>query len=820
MNFILNMAWREMRASWHRLLLFFLCIAIGVGSMVGLRSLIQSIKAAIKSEARLLIAADVDVQTESMAVLERYFNSPLVVDHTEKLEFGTLVRSAADPNAVPRLVWLTAVQQQYPLYGEVRLVDGQHYDHSMLKYRGVLVRPKLLIQHNLKVGDEIKIGRLNFTIRGVIQKEPGQMMHFRPAPRVLVDYNDALAAGLTDFGSRVQRTMLFKTLEGQEETLARQLRRELRTDRSLRVNSFRNREGPLSEQLAQVENYLSLLGLVILALGGIGISSVTRVFIQQKMKTIAILKCLGGENRHVLGAYLAQVLALGLTGGLLGLALARIVTIGLPKYLADRISFDIEYGVTWQAALQGLGAGILVALLFSLPPLLEIRRVKPILVLRKDTAASGRRVDWLRLVAGLLILMGLFALAAWQAGSFKIGGIFLGGLVATSCMLSLAGAALIRLLRRVGHLPSFVLRQGVNSLYRPGNQTSVILFAVGLAVFFVVTIYLVQINMLSEFNYNSILVTHDLGMIDIQKDQQAEVEAVLTRLAGEAPTMIPMLRLRMVRRGRPGQEWWVSYRPNLEEYEKVTAGRFWEPTPSPDPEISIEDHISRDFQLGVGDTMTFDVLGRQITARITSIRHANRYVWNPVNSIIFRPGALEDAPQRIAAHIKGPVPAGPRAQIMREIADRFPNVIVYDFVETFEAARGVVRSISIVVTFVGGFVFLCGVLILVGSIAMTKFHRLYEAAILKTLGATRRLIILITLIEYGVLGLLAGVIGSAAAIALSWAINKYALELAWQPLPSVNLIGVAATLLLVTAVGVLSSLDVMMKKPLDILRTE
>ena len=572
MNFILNMAWREMRSSWRRLLLFFLCIAIGVGSIVGLRSLVQSVNAAIRRESRLLIAADVVAEmngpwnAEAMAMFERYFRSPLVTGHTEALELGTMVRAAAVPDAVPRLVWLTGVQPAYPLYGEVRLADGRRYEHALLKDRGVLVRPKLLQQHNIKVGDEIRIGRLNFTIRGVIEKEPGQMAHFRPAPRVLVDFDDAQAAGLTDFGSRVDRQMLFKTREGQEMTLARQLRREKLTQPIPDIYSFRSQEGFLNARLAQVESYLSLLGLRILALGGIGISSVTRVFIQQKMKTIAILKCLGGTNRRVLGAYLAQTMALGLTGSLLGLALAELVTIGLPKYLADRISFDIEYDVTWQAALQGMGAGILIALLFSLPPLLEIRRVKPILVLRQQAAASDRRVDWLRLGAGALILLGLLLLAAWQAGSLVVGGLFLGGLLATACILSLAGAALVGSLRRMGRLPSFVLRQGVGSLHRPGNQTKLILFAVGLGAFFVITVYLVQRGMLSEVNFHRILLTHELGLIYIQKDQRAEIESLITRLAGEAPVMIPILRARR----------WGADRPDGNT--RSVTNRSWKPT--------------------------------------------------------------------------------------------------------------------------------------------------------------------------------------------------------------------------------------------------
>jgi putative ABC transport system permease protein len=662
------------------------------------------------------------------------------------------------------------------------------------------------------------------------------MNAFSLGPRVMIDYSDAVAAGLTSFGSRARHRMLFKARQGQEETLVRQLRNDLKFQQPVNVRSFRYSQDRLSESLTRVEDYLSLIGLVILVLGGIGISSVTRVFIQQKMKTIAILKCLGGSNARVLGAYLAQVLSLGLFGSLLGLLLARIAAALLPKYLAGRIPFNVEFGLTWQASIQGFGVGLLIALLFSLVPLLEIRQIKPIIVLRSLTSPNKARFDWVRLMVGALVLGGLLALTVWQAGSLKIGGIFLGALAAMTIVLNFAATALMKFLRGLRHVPSFVLRQGINSLYRPGNQTRIIVLAVGLGVFFIVAVRLLQLNLREEFSLDLDAVRADLYLIDIQKDQRQGVDEIITKYTGKQPQIIPTVRARIAginsgeinldrlrsneNRGLLGREYILTYRNNLEEYEKILRGKFWDSTPGAEPEISIEELLHDELGVGIGDTMTFDVLGRKIRARITSIRRVD---WRNARTgflVVFRPGAIDDAPTMFISAIKGPPPGAQRSHLQREIVDRFPNVSTIDVLDIIEIARGIVQNISLAVSFVGGFVFLSGLLILIGSIAMTKFHRLYESAILKTLGARKKLIVYTLLVEYGALGLLAGLLGSAAAIALTWAISEYALKITWQLIPSVNLIGVAGSLILVMLIGVLSSWDVMIKKPLGILRSE
>jgi putative ABC transport system permease protein len=845
MRFIFNMAWREMRASWHRLLLFFFCIAIGVGSIVGLRSLVQNLKIAVGTEARsFFYAADVRIggnqpwKPESRQALERLSNSTFVTAHTEAIITQTMVLPANDPDAPPLMVQVRGVQEAFPLYGEVRLAGGERYTYDLLQGRGALVSVNLLSQLNLTVGDSLDLGHQTFTIRGTIERLPGNGMDFTPLPRVVIDYKDIEATGLTGFGSRANHIWLFKTPEGQDGALLKELGREFKSTPNVGWGSFRSQENFMTRLLENWERFLGTVGLAILVLGGIGISSVTRVFVQQKLKTIAILKVIGGENYQVLGAYVIQVVGLSLVGSLLGLLFAQLLTFTASRYAEGRFPIPVVAGLTGQAAFQGIGIGILVTLLFSLPPLLEIRQVKPILVLR--STAAGNRLDWLRITATLLILPGLFALAAWQSGSLKNAGIFLGWLVATTVTLNLVGTILLRTLRHLHRLPSFVLRQGINSLYRPGNQTRVILFAVGLGALSVIAIRLHQVNIQDQFNLELDAAIGDIFLIDIQKDQRDATVATLAELGGTETQLIPMLQARVVGlvrdpansqglpenelRQRLGGEMRVSYRATQEASEEIIAGKFWEPTASPEAEVSVEERFSRDLMLSVGDKLVFDLLGKRIEARVSSIRRVERR-YSPVAAIarfniIFRPGTLEDAPQMFIGATRGPVPSAERAQLKRVFIEQFPNVTMIDAVETIAELRKRIGEISFAVSFLGGFVLICGLLILTGSVAMTKYQRLYEAAILKTLGAEKKTIIFITLIEYSVLGLLAGLIGSAAATGLTWALSAYSFRIPWQFAPSVNLQGIAATLFLVTLVGVLASWDVIRKKPLGILRAD
>jgi putative ABC transport system permease protein len=843
MRFIAVMALRELRASWRRLAFFFVCIAIGVGAIVSLRSVIQNVRGALTRETRALIASDILVTSnapfddETRTIIEGERAAGRVTDVSEALEVATMVRPAARASAATKMVELRAVQPSFPYYGTLTLQEGP-YRHQLLAGRGVLVRPELLAQLDLRVGDRLLIGSQEFEIRGVIVGEPGRNLGtFSLGPRVLIDYADLDSTGLLGFGSRSTRQILLKTPAATARMVGDTLTEAFR-NKFVRARGYWQNQDRIGENLSRAENYLSLVGLVILILGGIGVSSVTRVFVQQKVRSIAILKCLGGSSRTVLAVYLAQVVLLGLAGSLLGVVLAWAVVASVPLLVPGvGTLLQVDYGLSASAVWQGLAVGLLVSLLFALVPLLDVRQVKPSLLLRNE-ASRKRGVDWVKWTVGVVVAAALVGVAAWQAGSLRVGLLLSAGLVVTATILHACGVVLVWAIQPLRFARSFALRQAVLHMVRPGNQTRVILLAVGLGAFFILGVRALQVNLLRGFAVQAGPDAPDMFLVDIQPDQQAGITAYVDEANGDrpAPRPIPVLRTRVVAvkgasvslenyeqvRGRSGlsREFTVTYRPQRESNEELIAGRWWEPG-TPGVEVSIEETLVERWKIGVGDEMTFDVLGREITARVSSIR---RVQWEDFRSggfmFVFKPGTFDGAPHTFIATVRGPADPAARARLQAGLVSRFPNVSVIDMREILQTVQGLVDNVTTAVTVVGTLVLLSGALILVGAVAMTKFQRVYEAAILKTLGASRRLVATMLVLEYGALGAVAGTVGALGSIALSWAVARYALNLPWQATPVLTVLGVAATAVFVAAVGVLASLDVLRHKPLATLRAE
>jgi putative ABC transport system permease protein len=841
-RFVALMALREMRSSWQRLLFFFICIAIGVGAIVALRSVIQSVRNTFAGEARSLIAADAIINSNRPLKPEviAKINERLAAagaESTSSIELATMARPADRDGGRARMVELRAVEEGFPYYGTMKLADGVPYNHALLKNFGVLVRPELLAQLEIGIGDGLTIGSQRFTIRGVIETEPGRRLGaFSIGPRVFVDLADLQKTGLATVGSRVTMQRLLKVPDASFDKLVVDLRADFKNEFA-RVRSYKATEDDLGDDFLLAENYLSMVGLVIVILGGIGVSSVTRVFVQQKMRSIAVLKCVGARSSQLLAIYVAQVAVLGLAGSLLGVMMAELAMRAIPSLLAGATpGVEIDYALTAPAVIQGLGIGLLVSLLFALVPLLDVRHVKPSLLLRDEV--RSHRPDALQIVVTVLVVGALVGLTVWQAGSWRIGSIVAAGFAGTALVLHLAGSLLIRLIRPLARARSFALRHAVLQLSRPGSQMRIVLLAVGLGSFFIIGVRSLQENLVQQFRVNVTPDSPDMFLLDIQRDQVEAVRAAITSSDADGaapPRLLPVMRARVVGvsgrelnldnyedvrgRGSLGREYTITYRSALEPNEKIVLGKIWDPTPSEEAEVSVEQFITEQFKINIGDTIRFDILGRVVSAKVTSVRLVE---WADSRAggfmFVFRPGMIEKAPHSFIGFLRGPQDAAARARLQSAVVAAAPNVSVIDGREILDTIKTVVDNVTLAVTVVGTLVLLSGLLILIGAVAMTKFRRVYEAAIFKTLGATRGLIAAVLLFEYGLLGILAGTIGAGGAIALTWAISKYALDIPFRPLIGLSTIGVVVTALLVAAIGVVSSWEVLQRKPLATLR--
>ncbi len=841
MRFILNLTRREIRSSWRRLLFFFLCIALGVGSVVALRSLIQNLTKVVGNDARALMTADLEVTSTNSfsptdistieAVIAR---SSIIEARNETISAAVMARPVDPSNETVKFIELKGIEPPFPLVGAFTLSNGEPFGFKLLGNNGTVIAKGLLEELNVKIGDKIRIGEGEFEIRATIDEEPGGSSGFRLGSRVFVEKKAFETAGIIKNQSRVRRRILYRTSDNPTELVA-QLREALKGT-TVQVNSYREQQENLSDQFSRLENYLSLTGLLVLVLGGVGVWNVARAFIEQKRKTIAVLKCLGSSGTKVITVYLLQILALGFVGSMFGVFLAQC-GLWLARWrFIDALPAKMSYAINLATAWQGVILGLLISLLFSALPLLQIKSIKPRLLLRDENNLSLSKLDWTRWAIGAVSLAALLAIAVWQAGSLKVGALFLGGLSVTGLVLYFSAALLIWILSRSKRIGSFSLRQAINSMYRPGNQTRIILLAVGLGAFVVLAVQAIEANLVREFDFTRNGKLPSLIFVDIQKSQIDNVANIIAEKLGEKPEIVPTVRARIAfvngeaidyqqreirqQQGQIGREFALTYRDKLDDNESIVAGDWWTNNPSDTPEVSVEENMAETLKVVAGDSMTFDVSGRKITARVANIRKIDVRNSRTAFVFVFRPGTLEKAPQTFAATIVKHVPTTLRQKLQREVLDKFPNVQIFDVADIVAAVERLINNFVLAISFVGSFVLLSGILILIGSVALTKSQRIYENAVLKTLGATRRTLTTILVAEYALLGLLAGVIASTFAVSLSYVVSRYLMEVEWQFDLILVLSGIATTTAIVTVVGVATSFDVLFRKPLATLRSQ
>jgi len=837
--FVFRMAWRETRGAWRHVALFVACIALGVAALVGVGTFATNLERTLGREARALMGGDVELRSSrplgAAAASELGRLRAAGATTTEIRELVGMARSPRDGTSA--LVELKAVGPRYPLYGRIETAPSRPL-RELLADGGALVEASLLTRLDLTVGDRLVVGTVAFTIRGVITREPdraGGLLTL--GPRVFIAADALDATGLVQFGSRVRYRALLRLPEG---TRAERIREDLtRTldEPAIRIVAFDEAQSGLRRFFAQLTTYLGLVGLVSLLVGGIGVASAVRTFIRRKTETIAILKCVGATSRTLFATYLVQTLVLGVIGSVLGVALGLVLQPLAMRAFAGLAPFALEPALDVRTLVRAVAMGVLTTALVVLWPLLSLRTIAPSAILRREVEGARGKRPWLAVVP---IAVGLGGLALWQAGSLKVGGIFV--LAAIAALVGLAGLArgLVRLARAAPRARSLAWRQGVANLRRPGGQLGGVVVALGVGVMLLVAVGLLEDALDRQIDYEQRRDAPSFFFIDVQPDQRDAFVRLVATTTGVPPAVTPVVRARLAtvngeRVGRPMLEsrraaghdalWYFTREYVLTSMTEPPAtnailrGRWWTPAEAAErPRVSVEEAAAKALGVDVGASLGFDVQGVRVDALVTSIRKVDWQSFSTNFFVVFSPGALDGAPTTFVATAR--VPAAAETRVQDAVVSAFPNVTVVPVRDILQRAAGILAQISFAIRAIALFSIAAGLTVMAGTLVASRWQRLAESAVLRTLGASRTTVARVFAVEYACLGAAAGVGGTILAAVLAWIVQRFVLDVPIALAPHVLVLGVALATTIALAVGFLATYRLLGQAPMAVLRNE
>ncbi len=842
-----RIAWRELRAGKAKFFFVLLSVAIGVAALTGVRGFSTSFARTLLEQARSIMAGDLSARMfrQATAAESQQLDalasekSGLGVRRTVVTETVSMAMVQGDP--VPLLVTLKAVDPaEYPFYGAVVLSTGQDL-RTALTDDTVVVDDNLLVRLRAKVGDPLKIGGRWFRIAAVIEKEPDRMTAgVGLGPRVMMTRRAMDETGLLQPGSRATERYLFALGDKLKVADVRAQIEKILPD--AQVTDFRETSPTLTQGVDRATGLLSLICLVAMVLGAIGVAMAMRAHLQQRIEILAIMKSIGARSADILRIYLLQTLLLGVGGALIGVVLGLGVEYAFPTVLGRLLPLRPEIRLPLNPVLAALGTGILTTLLFCLPPLLDVRNVRPSLVLRR-MVESGDGAGWmgwlkehkLQLGSVVVILAGLGGIAAALSDSMLVGkwfAICLAGLLVFILGLSAGTLRALRafLSRTRLHLHS-ALRHGLANLYRPGNQSAAVLAALGTGVMLILSVFLMQRSIVNALHEDVKPDTPNLFLIDMSTEELPGIRAELAKQAGVIGGLeaVPIVSARVESiDGTPVDQLKVKNYPNrllrnttlswadgLPEGTKVAEGKWWAGDSASG--FAVVDRVAKRLNLKIGSQVTFVAGDKEIPVKVAAIYKIDGEHAFARSEFILPKALLADQP----AVWYGDIHARPAAipEIERALFATYPTVTVINIADILQTITGVVDQITIVIRFLAGFSILSGLIILASSVASTRFRRMREVVVLKTLGATRNRIATVFSVEFVVLGLLAGAVGTLFANVLS-RILLHRMDVVFQRDLRGSLTAVVGTAVLAVATGWIASFRILGQKPLEVLREE
>jgi putative ABC transport system permease protein len=803
-----------------------LALLVAVASLTAVGFFTSRIGRAVEQQAGEVLAADLRLQS-ARPIDERY--------EREALRRGLRVaRLESMPSVVffgeqSSLVALRAVGEGYPLRGRLKTAD-QPFGPGVVT-QGVpqpgeaWADSRLLAKLGAGVGASLAVGAHTVRVTRVLDYRPDQGSGFADlSATLLINRTDLPATELVQPGSRVSRAVLFAGTPSAVEQFGSWL--AVHKQRAERVQSIADASPQIRESADRAGRFLSLASLVSVLLSAIAVAMAAQRYARRHLDTVALMKCMGASQRLVLAQTIAQLVMIGAVTALIGTAVGYVAQSGIAWLLRDLLRGELP-PPTADAVLLGVVTAIVVLVGFALPPLLRLRRVPPARVLRRDLEPPPLRYA---VVYGLAI-GAVLALLYWIVRDPKLVGYVAGGLGATFLLLALAGWLLVRTLAPLRRGVGIAWRYGLANIVRRGRDSIVQIVAFGLGFMVLLLLALVRDDLLRDWRASLPSDAPNYFMINIRPDEAAGVREFFERAGFPATELVPMLRARLVAiNGTPidglhfsserasefvEREANLTWSAGLGPGNTIVAGRWWPQAGPVDPQVSVESEYAATLGLDLGDTLTYDIAGETVTARITSLRDVRWDTFKPNFFVVFSPGVLDDVTGTLITSVH--VQPGQRPALV-ELVRRYPEVTIIDIEALLAQVRDVMAKASLAVQYVFLFTLAAGLMVLLAAVQATRDERRYESAMLRTLGATRGVVFQGVAAEFIVLGALAGLLAAAGATGVGYLLARRVFELDYSPDPSIWLVGIAGGAVLVGTAGLLAARSVVSHPPMQALR--
>jgi putative ABC transport system permease protein len=830
------MAWRDGKASGTRLGLFMGSIILGITAVVAIQSFSQNLQNNIALRSKVLMGADYLIDSRQLPN-ERVMEIIDSLGGAEGMEVNFASMASFPKADASKLVRVQAIEGNYPIYGGFETEPPE----AAMEYQqrgGALVDATAMIQYGLKPGDSIRVGRSTFEILGSLKATPGGTSTSSTlAPPVILPYQLIDQTGLLQTGSRQEYRYYFRASEETDlEVLYKKVDPILDAEEA-DLDTHTDISRRLGRGWGNFGKFLNLVAFVALLLGSIGIASSVHIYIKEKLRSVAVLKCIGASSRQTFLIYLIQIAGMGLLGGVIGTLGGLLLQELFPLLIRDFLPFELEISLVPQAIFLGLLLGVTLSVLFAMLPLLNTWFVSSLQVLRVKDEDPGQ-VRKTAIFVLLAILLFIFGFSLWLLGNWKYALAFVIGILVTFLILSGIATLMMKGLKK--YFPNswgFIARQSLLNLFRPQNQTMVLVLAIGVGTFLISTLYFTKDMLLASTAFKQDSNSPNIILLDVQtEEKEAVVDQIEPRglnVIDNIPIVtmrissiddVPVNTMRLDSTTKMNKwvlyhEFRVTFRDSLIESESLVEGDFVGQYSGEGPiPISLAANVARDALIEVGDRIVFNVQGVLMDTEVASLREVN---WGRMQlnfSVIFPTGVLETAPQFHVITTYAPDEAT-SAALQKDLVKAFPTVSILDIRQLLGLVEDIINKISWVINFMAFFSILTGIVVLIGAVRTSKYQRMRESVLLRTIGARANQILKITALEYLYLGLLGSGVGILLSLLSSQLLALFAFETSFTPSlePFVLLPGIT---LLVLLIGLSNSRSILNSPPLEVLRKE